>query len=56
MKSSKSKKTNTFSCFEDIISKYFPSEVKEKRNIPIDNPKLLGEHLAMQALKNIRLS
>jgi len=56
MKSSKSREEKLFSCFEDIISRYFPSEVKEKKNISADNPRLLGEYFAAQALKRIKLS
>ncbi len=56
MKTNKNKEKKSFYCFEEIISKYFPSELKEKRNITADNPRLLGEHFAAQALKQIKLS
>jgi hypothetical protein len=56
MKTNKNKEKKSFFCLEEIISKYFPSEMKEKRNIAADNPRLLGEHFAAQALKQINLS
>lgn len=56
MKTSKNKEKKSFFCLEEIISKYFPNELKEKRNITTDNPGLLGEHFAAQALKQIKLS
>jgi hypothetical protein len=56
MKSAKSKEKKSFTCFEEIISSYFPSELKEKKKISVDNPGMLGEHFAAQALKQIKLS
>ena len=56
MKPSKNKGKKSFTCFEEIISKYFPSELKEKKNVWADNPRLLGEYFATQALKQIKLS
>ena len=56
MKPSKNKEKKSFTCFEEIVSKYFPSELKEKKNILADNPRLLGEHFATQALKQVKLS
>ena len=56
MKPSKTKEKKSFNCFEEIVSKYFPSETKAKKSISIDNPRLLGEHFANQALKQIKLS
>ncbi len=56
MKSTKDKEKKSFTCFEEIISNYFPSELKEKKNISVDNPRLLGEHFAAQVLKQVKLS
>ncbi len=56
MKQNKNKEKKTFSCFEEVVGKYFPSELKEKKDISIDNPRLLGEHFATQALKQVKLS
>ena len=45
----------TFSRFSEIADRYFPNESNdEKENILKDNPKLLGEHLATQALKRCK--
>lgn len=56
MKANKNKEKKSFSCFEEIVNNYFPGELKEKKNISADDPKLIGEHSATQALKQLKLS
>lgn len=56
MKVSKNKGKQIFSSIEQIISAYFPSEIKKQRNVIKENPRALGEHFATQVLKQVRLS
>lgn len=49
-------KNKEFSCMEQIIDAYFPSDVKMKQNPIKENPKLLGGHFAALVLKQIMLS
>ncbi len=56
MKTSKNKERKIFSCFDQIISTYFPGEAKKQKNAIKENPKLMGEYFATQALKQLNLS
>lgn len=55
IKPEKSKKEKTFFSLNQIINTYFPSDVRKQKKIFIENPKLLGEHFASKALKQVKL-